>query len=65
MEQSIQRLNISDETIRILRNNEVKTINQLCDKTKIDLAEFEINKNEIELIQDSLEQEGLRLSGCL
>lgn len=65
LEQSIQRLNISDEVIKRLEENRVININELCNKTKKELKEMELNQNEIDNIQIKLQEEGLNLRGSL
>ena len=63
--QSIERLDISDNVIKNLKANKITTIGQLCKKSKtdlkkIDIAQFEVNKIDIEL-----QLLGLNLKGAL
>lgn len=52
--QFIDRLDISVNTIKVLKDNRIKTLGQLCKKTKNDLRDiglenYVINKIDIEL----------------
>lgn len=54
LKQNIERLDISDNAINILKENKIKTSGGLCKKSKSDLRElniiqYDINKIEIEL----------------
>ncbi|MBQ2917125.1 MAG: hypothetical protein IJE59_02990 [Clostridia bacterium] len=65
LEQSIKRLNISDNTIKILERNKIMILEDLCKKTKTDLKEIELSQKEIDMVQIQLQLEGLNLRGGL
>ena len=45
--QSINRFDILDKTISILKTEKIDTIGIICSKSQADLLELEINKEEI------------------
>ena len=52
--QSINRLNIKDNILKVLEDNDIHTLGTLCGKSKtylkkLDLTQSQINKVEIEL----------------
>ena len=57
--QSIYRLDISDDAINILNENKIKTIGQLCKKTKKDLKNYDLLQNDIKKIEIELQLIGL------
>ncbi|MGN1269992.1 MAG: DNA-directed RNA polymerase subunit alpha C-terminal domain-containing protein [Clostridia bacterium] len=59
--QSIDRLDISDNTIRTLKDNNIKTIGLLCKKNKSDLRKLEIVQFDIKKIETELQLLGLGL----
>ncbi len=59
--QSIYRLDISDDAINILNENKIKTIGQLCKKTKKDLKNYDLLQNDIKKIEIELQLIGLDL----
>ena len=65
LEQSIKRLNIPDNTIKILEDNNIFYLGDLCKKTKTQLKNINLNQNEIDYIQIKLQLEGLNLRGGL
>lgn len=63
--QSIDRLNISINTTNILKENKIKTIEQLCKKNKNDLKKLNLIPNEINKIEIELQLLGLNLKNGL
>ena len=63
--QSIDRLDISDNTLKVLKENNIKTIGQLCRKSKSDLRDFELVQFEISKIEIELQLLGLNLKNAL
>ena len=59
--QSIDRLDISDNTIKTLKDNNIKTIGLLCKKNKSDLRKLEIVQFDIKKIEIELQLLGLGL----
>ena len=59
--QSIEKLEISNSAIEILKRNKVKNISQLCKKTKTELKEMCIIQKDIRDIEISLQLVGLDL----
>lgn len=59
--QSIDRLDISDNTIKTLKDNNIKTIGLLCEKNKSDLRKLEILQFDIKKIETELQLLGLGL----
>ncbi|MGM9970166.1 MAG: DNA-directed RNA polymerase subunit alpha C-terminal domain-containing protein [Anaeroplasma sp.] len=59
--QSIDRLDISDNTIKTLKDNNIKTIGLLCKKNKSDLRKLEIVQFDIKKIETELQLLGLGL----
>ena len=51
IKQSVKNLNISDNIINILISNNIKTINQLCKKSKNDLKQLDLLSNEINKVR--------------
>lgn len=64
-QQSIERLYISDRAIKIMNENNINTIGQLCKKSKSDLKKIEVLPNEINKIDIELQLLGLSLRGSL
>ena len=52
--QNIDRLNISDNSIKILKNNKIITIGQLCKKSKNDLRKLDIVQFDIKKIAQEI-----------
>lgn len=63
--QNIDRLNISDNSIQILKNNKIITIGQLCKKGKNDLRKLDIVQFDIKKIETELQLLGLNLKNSL
>lgn len=63
--QNIERLDISDNAIEILKTNNIKTIGQLRKKTRKDLKSYDILQNDIKKIEVELELLGLNLKDSL
>ena len=63
--QNIDRLNISDNSIKILKNNKIITIGQLCKKSKNDLRKLDIVQFDIKKIETELQLLGLNLKNSL
>lgn len=59
--QSINRLNISDNVIRILKANNINTLKDLCEKSKTYLKNIDLNQNDISTINIELQLLGLGL----
>lgn len=59
--QSIDRLDISNESSDILKKNKVITLGELCKKTKKELKELELKQNDIKDIEKELQLLGLNL----
>lgn len=65
LKQSINRLNISDNTILILKENKINIISELCKKSKTDLKKIGLQQDEINKIQIELQLLGLNIRGGL
>lgn len=65
LKQSIDRLDISDKTLAILKENKINIIADLCKKSKTDLKKLDIIQAEISKIQIELQLLGLNLKGGL
>jgi len=63
--QNIERLDIPVSEINILKENNIKTLGNLCNYSKTDLKEFKILPNNINKIQIELQLLGLNLRGGL
>lgn len=61
VKQCIDRLDVSQEALDILKNNNIKTIEQLCNKSKSDLKKLDILSNHINKIDVELQLLGLGL----
>ena len=59
--QIINRLNISDNVIRILKANNINTLKDLCEKSKTYFKKIDLNQNDINAINIELQLLGLRL----
>ena len=59
--QNIERLDISDNAISILKTNGIKTIGQLRKKNRKDLKSYDMLQNDIKKIEVELELLGLNL----
>lgn len=64
-EQKIDRLDVDCEIIETLKNNEITTIGDLCQKSKKDFREMAIETNDINKIYVELQLLGLNLKGAL
>lgn len=65
LEQNIERLDISDNVIQVLKQNKVKIIKQLCKKTKTDLKNIQLSQTDINKIEIELQLLGLNLKNNL
>lgn len=63
--QNIQRLDISDNAINILKGNEIKTLGELCRKSKADLKNIGLLQKEASKVEVELELLGLNLKNSL
>lgn len=63
--ENIDRLDIACATIKILKENRIIKIGQLCKKTKTDLKEIKVDGKEINKIDIELQLIGLNLKGSL
>lgn len=63
--QSIDRLDVSDKAINKLKENNIKTLGQLCRKSKTDLKDINLVQVDINKIQIQLQLLGLNLKGGL
>lgn len=59
--QSIEKLEISEKAIEILKRNKIKNISQLCKRTKTELKDMCIVQKDIRDIEISLQLVGLDL----
>ena len=64
-DKKIQDLSISDTIKSILADNKIKTIKQICKKSKADLKEFGLTNNEINQINVQLQLIGFKLKDSL
>ena len=65
LKQSIERIDINVCIINLLKENGIKTIKDLCGKSKMDLRELTLSIQEINKIQIELQLLGLNLKGGL
>lgn len=65
LKQSIDRLDISDKTLSILKENKINIIADLCKNSKTDLKKLDIVQAEINKIQIELQLLGLNIKGGL
>lgn len=63
--QSINRLDIGDNAIKILNDNKIITIGQLCKNSKSDLKKLKIEQSDIKKIETELQLLGLNLKNSL
>ena len=61
IKQNIDRLDTSDNAIKILKDNKIITLGQLCKKSKSDLKKIEILQCDIKKIETELKLLGLNL----
>lgn len=59
--QNIERLDIKDNIINILKDNNITKIGQLCKKSRSDLKNIGLEKFEIDKVSIELELNGLLL----
>ena len=64
-DKKIQDLNISDTIKSILADSKIKTIKQICKKSKADLKEFGLTNSEINQINVQLQLIGFKLKDSL
>lgn len=65
IKQSIDRLDLADKIINTLKENNIKTIGQLCKKTKSDLKKIDLLQNEVNKIDIELQLLGLTLKNSI
>jgi len=65
LKQDINRLNLNDNAVDILKQNEIISIGQLCKKTKSNLKNINLTQNEINKIEIELQLLGLNLKNNL
>ena len=53
--QKIERLDISDSAMNILKENKITTIGQLCKKSKTDLRDIQLVQNDVNKIEIELQ----------
>ncbi len=63
--QSIDRLDISDNCMELLKSNDIETIGQLCKKSKTDLKKLNLVQEEVNKIDIELQLLGLNLRNSL
>ena len=63
--QSIDRLDISNNCIELLKINSIKTIGELCKKSKTDLKKLSLVQEEVNKIDIELQLLGLKLKNSL
>lgn len=63
LKQSIERIDIDVRIIDLLKGNGIKTIKDICNKSKTDLKELTLSYQEINKIQVELQLLGLNLKG--
>lgn len=63
--QSIERLDIKDETIKKIQDEQIYTLGELCRKTKSSLINMKIDKKIVDDIEIQLQLMGLMLKGTL
>lgn len=63
--QSIDRLDITDNAIEILKDSKIDTIGKLCKKSKSDLKKLNLTQNEINKTDIELQLLGLNLRNSL
>ena len=63
--QSIDRLDISDNCMELLKSNDIETIGQLCKKSKTDLKKLNLVQEEVNKIDIELQLLGLNLRNGL
>jgi len=65
LKQSIERIDIDVRIIDLLKKNGIKTIKDICSKSKTDLKKLTLSFQEINKIQVELQLLGLNLKGGL
>lgn len=65
LKQSIERIDINVCIINLLKENGIKTLKDLCSKSKTDLRKLTLSVQEINKIQIELQLLGLNLKGGL
>jgi len=63
LKQSIDRIDIDMRIIDLLKENGIKTIKDICGKSKTDLKKIALSLQEINKIQEELQLLGLILKG--
>ena len=63
--QSIDRLDITDNAIEILKDSKIDTIGKLCKKSKSDLKKLNLTQNEINKTDIELQLLGLNIRNSL
>ena len=63
--QSVDRLDISDNCMELLKSNDIETIGQLCKKSKTDLKKLNLVQEEVNKIDIELQLLGLNLRNGL
>lgn len=63
--QSVDRLDISDNCMELLKSNDIETIGQLCKKSKTDLKKLNLVQEEVNKIDIELQLLGLNLRNSL
>ena len=64
-EQNIDRLDVNYGIIEDLKNHEIRTIGDLCQKSKTELKEMDLPTNDVNKIHVELQLLGLKLKGAL
>jgi DNA-directed RNA polymerase alpha subunit len=63
--QRIDRLDISDSVLNVLKENEITTLGNLCSKSKTDLKNIGLLPNESNKVEVELQLMGLNLRNSL
>ena len=63
--QSINRLNIKDNILKVLEDNNIHTLGTLCGKSKINLKKLDLTQSQINKVEIELQLMGLNLKNSL
>lgn len=63
--QSINRLNIQDNIIKVLEDNNINNLGTICGKSKTDLKKLDLTQHQITKIEIELQLMGLALKNSL
>lgn len=65
LKQSIDKLDISDQNTKILKEEKIETIEELCKKSKKELKKFDIVQSDIRNIEIRVQLLGFNLKNSL